>query len=346
VDMAPSMATFNKILSSFGSKIYQLYYGPANGRTINKGKPWHMPPALAADHYDHVHWAMQSMNGLAGASGGPAWDGTEKGLTTLVQALSSVKKFSSDMSKNDLSGANAMGGDWLAKKIAKVGMALRAAQANSSSDFEYSPVGSGSAKAIVQALAAQRGWTGSKWTDLDQLVAHESSWNPKAQNPGSTAYGLFQFLNSTWGSVGGHKTSDPKLQGEYGLKYISQRYGDPSKAWKFWNSHTPHWYGDGAVFNGKKTIGVGENGPEAVLPLNQRGVDFMFELMKRNSSDSKRALVAQGGVPMQGNSANYYTRIDKSTQITGPITVQAQDPDEMLRKIQAKKSLEALKGRH
>jgi hypothetical protein len=38
--------------------------------------------------------------------------------------------------------------------------------------------------------------------------------------------------------------------------------------------------------------------------------------------------------------------VDKSTQITGPVTVMSQDPDEMFRKIEAKKKMEALKGRH
>lgn len=348
VDMAPSMETFNKILNTFGSKIYQLFYSPADGRTILRGKPWKMDSVTKSGHYNHVHWAMQSMNGLAdliGAAGG-TWDGSAEGLLAEVKKLGSVKNFNAGMNKSLMYGTKYMGNDWLAKAITGAGMA-RAASTPGIVDMNFSPssVGNGSIKSMVQGMAAKYGWTGNNWNALDQLVAHESSWNPNAANPGSTAYGLFQFLNSTWGSVGGTKTSNPRLQAQYGLKYIDQRYGDPSKAWSFWNSHTPHWYGDGAVFNGKKTIGVGENGPEAVLPLNQRGVDFMFEVMKRNSSDSKRALVASGGVPLQASTVSYYSRIDKSTQITGPITVQAQDPDEMLRKIRAKKALETLKGR-
>ena len=37
---------------------------------------------------------------------------------------------------------------------------------------------------------------------LDQLVALESSWNHKAKNPTSTAYGLGQFIDQTWETVG------------------------------------------------------------------------------------------------------------------------------------------------
>ena len=75
---------------------------------------------------------------------------------------------------------------------------------------------------------------------LTQILAHESSFNAGAQNPSSTAYGLFQFLNSTWKSVGATKTSDAYLQSVAGLKYIQQRYGNPDNAWAFWQAHK--WY--------------------------------------------------------------------------------------------------------
>jgi SLT domain-containing protein len=50
---------------------------------------------------------------------------------------------------------------------------------------------------------------------------------------GSTAYGIFQFLDTTWASVGYTKTSDPVVQIAAGLAYVKQRYGDPVKAWAF-----------------------------------------------------------------------------------------------------------------
>lgn len=123
-------------------------------------------------------------------------------------------------------------------------------------------------------MAAQMGWTGAQWSALYQLVAHESGWNPQAQNPTSTAYGLFQFLNSTWSSTGIAKTSNPALQIAAGLNYIRSRYGDPINAWAFWQAH--HWYGKGlepSVFRRPTLIGVGERGPEAVsvTPLAKTG---------------------------------------------------------------------------
>jgi hypothetical protein len=98
----------------------------------------------------------------------------------------------------------------------------------------------GGIKGLAAQLAAERGWSGAQWAALDKLVTRESSWNPMAQNPTSTAFGLFQFLDSTWGNYGHTKTKDPRAQILAGLDYIAQRYGDPNGAWNFWQKN--HWY--------------------------------------------------------------------------------------------------------
>ena len=95
---------------------------------------------------------------------------------------------------------------------------------------------------LGQQLNAARGW-GSHWSALDSLVMSESGWNNNAQNPTSTAYGIGQFLNSTWAGVGYSKTSDPRIQIMAMLDYIRQRYVDPSRAWTFKKSH--NWYSGG-----------------------------------------------------------------------------------------------------
>lgn len=75
---------------------------------------------------------------------------------------------------------------------------------------------------------------------LLELVKRESGFNNEAQNPRSSAYGLFQFINSTWTAYGYEKTSDPITQIEAGLKYIKARYGTPSKALNFHKAN--NWY--------------------------------------------------------------------------------------------------------
>lgn len=80
----------------------------------------------------------------------------------------------------------------------------------------------------------------TEWKCLNSLWSHESHFNPKALNMGSHAYGIAQFLPSTWGNYNVNKTSVAALQIKYGLRYIQVRYGDTCNAWKFWQGHG--WY--------------------------------------------------------------------------------------------------------
>lgn len=195
---------------------------------------------------------------------------------------------------------------------------------------------------IVQSVAAKYGWgTGSEWQALFNLIMGESGFNNTAQNPTSSAYGMFQFLNSTWSTVGGSKTSDPTLQATYGLKYIQQRYGDPMKAWSMWQSRSPHWYEEGSVFNKPTHIGVGEHGPEAVIPLNERGVSFFAKAMQSAGMAPGRGR----GEYMAANAHNYYQRIDNGQHYHGDITVMAQDLQDFERDLRRKRKVEAMKGR-
>jgi hypothetical protein len=120
-------------------------------------------------------------------------------------------------------------------------------------------------KAIVQQMAAAKGWTGKEWDALYKLMMGESGFKNTAQNPTSSAYGMFQFLNATWGDFGGKKTSDPRLQTQYGLAYIAQRYGSPSKALAKWQARSPHWYEQGAWELQQDQQMVGHKG-EMVIP--------------------------------------------------------------------------------
>ena len=73
------------------------------------------------------------------------------------------------------------------------------------------------------------------------LAEHESMFNSLAKNSeGSSAKGIYQFLDSTWKGTGIAKTSDCAKQMEAGKRYIQQRYGSYSAAWSFWKIH--HWY--------------------------------------------------------------------------------------------------------
>jgi len=208
-------------------------------------------------------------------------------------------------------------------------------------DVGVAPGGDLDNRQTVRAAAKRFGW-GDQWNALSQLVMHESSFNNHAQNPTSTAYGMFQFLDSTWAGVGGHKTADPWLQSIYGMRYIKNRYKDPAGAWRFWQNH--NWYGQGGIFtDGAHNITVGERGPEMVLPLNEYGADFLTGLMMKTSGglDAKRGLVAHAQPAISGNSYYNY-QIDRSSNFTGPITVQANNPNEFLTELRNRERTRAL----
>jgi hypothetical protein len=132
-----------------------------------------------------------------------------------------------------------------AARVAAEQAAAQAAQAAEAAAAAARP-GQGSAAAVAPAGSYQDyamsklGGDGSQFGCLENLWGKESGWNPNAQNPSSTAYGIPQFLNSTWASTGIAKTSDGYRQIDAGLIYIDQRYGSPCGAWA--HSQANNWY--------------------------------------------------------------------------------------------------------
>ena len=67
---------------------------------------------------------------------------------------------------------------------------------------------------------------------LELLWDKESRWNPRSDNPKSTAYGIPQLLKLT--------AKDPYIQIDLGLKYIKARHSTPCKALDF-HKRTGHY---------------------------------------------------------------------------------------------------------
>lgn len=94
----------------------------------------------------------------------------------------------------------------------------------------------------VQNVAAEFGWgSGAEWSAVRSIVNKESSGDPNAKNPNSTASGLFQLIaanrTADYRDVPGHSRD--------GLGYIRNRYGTPSAALAFHNRN--NWYADGGL---------------------------------------------------------------------------------------------------
>jgi hypothetical protein len=142
---------------------------------------------------------------------------------------------------------------------------------------------------VHQIFASMFNWTGAQLAATDQLLMHESGYRNTAQNPTSTAYGMFQFLNSTWAGTGIAKTSDPTRQAVAGGRYISSRYGSPIGAWNFWQAH--HWYHQGGTL------------PEDIMGVGRSGRTYGFQ--------GGETVTARGGNTYGGNTYN--------VTITGPV---------------------------
>jgi hypothetical protein len=114
---------------------------------------------------------------------------------------------------------------------------VKAAASRSSSDF---PIQNSYTIDQIQAMAQQMVPSG-QWQCFSNIVDHESSWNYRAVNPSSGAYGLFQALPAgKYVSAGADWQTNPATQIKWGLNYMNDRYGSPCEAWSFWQSN--HWY--------------------------------------------------------------------------------------------------------
>lgn len=91
-----------------------------------------------------------------------------------------------------------------------------------------------------QEMAQTMGWSGPEWDALLELWSCESEWKHTAQNPESTAFGIAQFLDSTWVGVECVKTADAVEQMRCGLEYIKDRYKTPTIAMAFHLKN--NWY--------------------------------------------------------------------------------------------------------
>lgn len=91
------------------------------------------------------------------------------------------------------------------------------------------------AKAVAKELL-----TKEQYVCLSKLLGKESSWNPKAENPVSTASGIGQILDSTYNGLGMKKSDAGVVQLVATLSYIHRRWVKPCNAWN--NFKIKGWY--------------------------------------------------------------------------------------------------------
>ena len=96
-------------------------------------------------------------------------------------------------------------------------------------------------QAYARARCSAYGWSTADFNCLVALWNKESKWNPNAYNSSSGAYGIPQALPaSKMATAGTDYRTNYKTQINWGLSYISSRYGSPSAAWS--HSKSKGWY--------------------------------------------------------------------------------------------------------
>ena len=99
----------------------------------------------------------------------------------------------------------------------------------------------GEIQSYAHQLVLEYGWSEQDYQALVLLWYRESSWNPNARNKKSGACGIPQSLPCRkMASEGSDYLTNYRTQVRWGLKYIANRYGNPSNAWK--HSQKTGWY--------------------------------------------------------------------------------------------------------
>jgi hypothetical protein len=88
-------------------------------------------------------------------------------------------------------------------------------------------------KQIAWRLLGTFHWHRWQFRFLNRLWSRESSWNVRAENLYSGAYGIPQAVpGSKMSAAGPHWQTSARTQILWGLEYIKDRYGSPHAAWE------------------------------------------------------------------------------------------------------------------
>ena len=301
---------------------------------INQGGGWKGMPdrgSITANHYDHPHVSF-----LDGPGGGKNFsNGGAGGLFGFLNPIPGMIRGFFETVTNPLVDAIPGGPPrWfdIPKNMArfsrdKVLDFLLGSAGPEEMGGGGGMAGVGAVQDQVRAVANRYGWgTGPQWAALARLVQKESSWNPNAQNPTSTAFGLFQFLNSTWGTVGATKTSNPGLQAEAGLRYIQGRYRNPAAALAFHNRN--NYYDDGGVARGRGYMLKNVIEPERVLS-NRQNIGFERLVEMATSSSGARLMAGLTEEQTSGGNRGGDVPLIGSLTVPAPSTSAAEVIDEV-----------------
>lgn len=260
---------FGAQVASYWSHANEVIHNPnasiKDGHRTIPPAPW--GAATWAAHRNHVHLAVDEAGLKLGGTGGTGLGSS--GFGSAIEFFNHLKNAIGRIAEIGQSpffrGVAEMPGQLLSGmwNMIKDTAASFFERGTTPDGDNTAPAGLDAIKAAVQSVFATKGWGGgNQWAALDWLVGHESGWNPRAQNPVSSASGLFQHVDGTWianrpaGVLATHmKDATITAQAQAGMKYIgtggngARPFRDPLSAKSFWETH--HWYGlGGQVLDG------------------------------------------------------------------------------------------------
>lgn len=285
-DKSAMLAIANWWRANYGAKLAELIHTPLGNKQIKNGSNYTYAGAVARQHHDHVHIAarkaLDGKGGLSGSGGGGVFDFLNP-FKGLLDKIKSKMPGSGEFKELIAGGAKKMVQmpiDWISEKASAI-----ADFAGDVGTAVKDVVTTGTGRARGKKWAVAQGWPlfgGKRWKALDYIVSRESSWNPKAKNPRSTASGLGQFINATARQfLGGAPMSKFPFDDQLAavVKYADSRYGGLGKAMAFWKKH--HYYDTGGrvtsptVFDTGGVLGPGTHlvqnatrKPEYILPAD------------------------------------------------------------------------------
>ena len=247
VDLAGPMSQIFAFLRSNYGNSREIIYSPANGQQIKNGRNHMYGGAVRSMHFNHVHWANDRVP--AGAPDYVPGSGGGDGFLSQLFDLGPLKAFSKKF--------EGLGGGGWGEMIGAAGKNLINSLVEKISPFQFGDVvadvgetiSKGAAYAKGQTWATLRGLNASQRNAMNWIVQKESGWNPRAQNPRSTASGLPQMIDATARAyLGGAPAKNfgvfDQLDGM--RKYVNDRYGGWGGALSYWKKNN-HYAGGGVL---------------------------------------------------------------------------------------------------
>ena len=170
--------------------------------------------------------------------------------------------------------------------------------------------------ALVRRAMHDAGW--NQWNALYDLVMGESGFDNLAQNPNSSAFGIFQFLDGTW--AGDRDTQDLRsLEADRSLACVTSKTATTTRS-RPWPS--------GTLTTGTAMVGLRQGpddrgrgeGPGGSDPAERSG----RELHDRRDGQDHGWTQCHASAGLGSNV--YNTAIDRSTNFTGPDHGAGQQP--------------------